>query len=101
MPDPKSGAAGGGADFVKNIVKDPANVPDVTQYAGWVGDSSEPDHTRLYLKADLSSYLEIPDADRHLDQMQRTGRETAVGRHQAVSASAISSAPSSTRSPTA
>ncbi|HLY79886.1 MAG TPA: hypothetical protein VKQ70_10955, partial [Caulobacteraceae bacterium] len=63
MPDtPKSGAAGG-ADFVKNIVKDPANVPDVKQYVGWVGESSVPNAIRLYLTADLSSYLEIPSAD--------------------------------------
>lgn len=61
MPDtPKSGAAGGGADFVKNIVKDPANVPDVTRLYGYAGASSEPGHERLYLNPDLSSYVEIP-----------------------------------------
>jgi hypothetical protein len=60
MPDtPKSGAAGG-ADFVKNIVKDPANVPDVTRLYGYAGASSEPGHERLYLNPDLSSYVEIP-----------------------------------------
>jgi hypothetical protein len=62
MPDtPKAGAASGGADFVKNIVKDPANVPDVEVLRGYEAPgSSEPGHDRLYLSTDLSAYVEIP-----------------------------------------
>ena len=49
-----------GADFVRSIVTDPANVPDVMRLQGYAGASSEAGHERLYLNADLSAYVEIP-----------------------------------------
>ena len=57
------------------------------------------------LGAEAAQLLDVRRADRHLDEMQRTGGESvcvavSLGFH-AVSASAMSSAPSSTRSPTA
>jgi hypothetical protein len=40
--------AGGGADFVRQIVTDPKNVPDVMRLYGYPGGSSEEGHERLY-----------------------------------------------------
>jgi hypothetical protein len=51
----------GGADFVAQIVKDPANPPQTTLLSGYVGASSEAGHTRLYFDPGLTNYVEIPD----------------------------------------
>src|SRR5262249_15441421 len=51
---------GGGAPFVRAIVSDPNSVPDVMLLYGYVGASSEAEHERLYLRIDLSNYVEIP-----------------------------------------
>ncbi len=59
---------GGGAEFVRRIVNDPKSVPDVVRLEGYLGASSEDGHERLYLSADLSSYVEIPK-DAILHQM--------------------------------
>ena len=53
---------GGNANFVRQIVTDPKNVPDVMLLNGYLGASSEEGHERLYLSPDLSSYVEIPAA---------------------------------------
>ena len=50
------------ANFVRQIVTDPKNVPDVMLLNGYLGASSEEGHERLYLSPDLSSYVEIPAA---------------------------------------
>jgi hypothetical protein len=50
----------GGAEFVRQIVTDPRNVPDVMRLYGYLGASSEDNHDRLYLNADLSQYVEVP-----------------------------------------
>jgi hypothetical protein len=50
----------GGAEFVRRIVTDPTNVPDVMRLYGYPGPSSEEGHDRLYLTPDLSSYVEVP-----------------------------------------
>jgi hypothetical protein len=55
-------SGGGAAEFVRNVVSDPKNVPDVMLLRGYPGASSEEAHERLYLSADLSSYVEIPRA---------------------------------------
>jgi hypothetical protein len=52
----------GHAPFIREIVKDSKNVPDLTLLYGYLGDSSEADHERLYLQPDLGSYVEIPTA---------------------------------------
>lgn len=52
----------GGADFIRQIVSDPKNVPDVMMLTGYLGDSSEEGHERLYLSRDLTNYVEIPKA---------------------------------------
>jgi hypothetical protein len=59
MAEKKSPA--GGADFIAKIVKDPKNPPDTVVLTGYLGASSEDDHTRLYSDPGLGSYVEIPD----------------------------------------
>jgi hypothetical protein len=49
-----------GAEFVRQIVTDPRNVPDVMRLYGYPGASSEEHHERLYLNPDLSQYVEVP-----------------------------------------
>jgi hypothetical protein len=51
---------GNRAPFVREIVSDPNSVPDVMLLYGYLGASSEPEHERLYLRADLAQYVEIP-----------------------------------------
>jgi hypothetical protein len=48
------------AEFVRRIVTDPRNVPDVMRLYGYLGASSEENHDRLYLNPDLSQYVEVP-----------------------------------------
>jgi hypothetical protein len=57
---PRESGGAAPADFVRNVVSDPKNVPDVMLLTGYPGASSEEAHERLYLSADLSSYVEIP-----------------------------------------
>ena len=55
---------GGNDNFIRHIVTDPKNVPDVMLLTGYLGASSEEAHERLYLSPDLTNYVEIPE-DRH------------------------------------
>ncbi len=55
-------AAANGDNFVRHIVADPKNVPDVMLLYGYPGASSEEGHERLYLSPDLSAYVEVPNA---------------------------------------
>src|SRR5207247_9739178 len=48
-------------NFIAKIVKDPASPPKTILLRGYLGDSSEEGHTRLYLDAQLNNYVEIPD----------------------------------------
>jgi hypothetical protein len=57
-PLPPSGAK----TFVDKIVKDPQQPPNALVLQGYLGSSSEPDHTRLYFDLPLSTFVEIPDA---------------------------------------
>ncbi len=54
--------AGNGDNFVRHIVADPKNVPDVMLLYGYSGASSEEGHERLYLSPDLSAFVEVPNA---------------------------------------
>jgi hypothetical protein len=47
--------------FVDDLVSDPKNPPELTLLQGWLGASSEDKHRRLYLDAELSNSLEIPE----------------------------------------
>lgn len=51
------------AEFVKQIVTDPAKHVETLLLCGFIGSSSEKNHTRLYFDAQLSQYVEIPDKD--------------------------------------
>ena len=59
---PRQTGGEGAADFIRHIVTDPKNVPDVTLLSGYLGASSEEGHERLYLSPDLTNYVEIPQA---------------------------------------
>ena len=59
---PRQTGGEGAADFIRHIVTDPKNVPDVTLLSGYLGTSSEEAHERLYLSPDLTNYVEIPQA---------------------------------------
>src|SRR5258708_17742534 len=48
-------------NFISKIVKDPTNPPKTILLKGYLGESSEEGHTRLYLDAQLSNYVEVPD----------------------------------------
>lgn len=50
-------------DFVSKICKDPNNPPNALMLFGYVGRSSEEDHTRLYFDPELRNYIEIKDED--------------------------------------
>jgi hypothetical protein len=58
--DPNQPANASGAYFVRQIVVNPNNVPDVMRLYGYPGASSEPGHERLYLNPDLTNYVEVP-----------------------------------------
>lgn len=47
--------------FVARLVKDPANPPATMMVSGFPGESSEPEHTRLYLDLELTSWVDIPE----------------------------------------
>ncbi|HVS21478.1 MAG TPA: hypothetical protein VHD88_06495, partial [Pyrinomonadaceae bacterium] len=54
-------ATKGRDNFISKIVKDPASPPKTILLRGYLGDSSEEGHTRLYTDAQLNHYVEIPD----------------------------------------
>lgn len=66
MPTPKKGASSTIArqlkpqSFIAALVKDPARPPKVRLISGFIGESSEKDHTRIYLDAELRRYVDIP-----------------------------------------
>lgn len=49
--------------IVERLVPDPADVPDVRVLNGLLGKSTRKSHWRLYLGADLSSYVEFSRTD--------------------------------------
>jgi len=64
----------GFADFVSKIVKDPKAPPETTLVVGFLGRSSEEGHTRLYLNAELTDYVEVPnDAILHAEEASGEG----------------------------
>jgi hypothetical protein len=50
-------------EFIKNLVPDPSQPPDVMLIRGFSGKSSRPGHWRLYLAPELTSFVDIPKAD--------------------------------------
>src|SRR5262245_2376386 len=58
---PKPNEKSSGSTFVGKVVKDPKKHVAALLLSGFLGPSSEKDHTRLYFDAQLSQYVEIPD----------------------------------------
>jgi len=59
-------------DLIAKLVKDPKAPPDALLLSGFLGASSEDDHTRLYLTATLDDYVEIPsDAILHTQEIPK------------------------------
>jgi hypothetical protein len=59
-------------DLIAKLVKDPKAPPDALLLTGFLGASSEDDHTRLYLTATLDDYVEIPtDAILHTQEIPK------------------------------
>jgi len=50
-------------EFIKNLVPDPSLPPDVMLLSGFSGRSSRPGHWRLYLTPEVTSFIDIPEAD--------------------------------------
>ena len=64
--------------FVSKLVSDPKQPPNTLLLMGYLGDSSDPGHTRLYFDAQLASYVEIPD-DAILYQQEASKDQSALG----------------------
>src|ERR1051325_7714549 len=56
-------AGGARGDFAARAVPDPANPQPLTRLTGYRGQSSEAGSVRLYLDANISSYVDIPEGD--------------------------------------
>src|ERR1700721_4145439 len=52
---------GANDNFIRRIVTDPKNVPDVMLLTGYLGASSQEAHELLHLSPDLTNYVEIPN----------------------------------------
>jgi hypothetical protein len=64
QPDDSSMAAAGSSpsDFVSRLVDDPASPPSTVLFVGFPGNPCEPEHTRFYVDAALSAFVEVPVA---------------------------------------
>lgn len=70
--------AANGDNFVRHVVPDPKNVPDVMLLYGYLGASSEEANERLYLSPDLSNYVEVPTAS-ILHRAQSAAEQDSLG----------------------
>jgi len=50
-------------EFIARVVPDPKNPAEAQLLTGFLGASSEPEHTRIYSDASLSSYIDAKTAD--------------------------------------
>jgi hypothetical protein len=48
-------------DFISEIVHDPTDPPDAILVTGFLGKSTEPDMTRIYLDVMLGSFVDVRD----------------------------------------
>ena len=59
-------------DFTAKVVNDPAKPQDTLLLQGFLGASSQPDHTRVYSDLTLSSYVDVANADIiHIEPMPK------------------------------
>jgi hypothetical protein len=65
MPDEhkKTDSSKRASEFTGKAVRDPAKPQTLVKLTGYRGESSEADHTRLYLDANISRYADIPEDD--------------------------------------
>ena len=49
--------------FIAKVVNDPAKPPETLLIQGFLGASSEADHTRVYADVTLDSYVDVANAD--------------------------------------
>src|SRR5947209_338288 len=47
--------------FISKVVPDPAKPGETLLLTGFLGPSSEPNHTRIYEDATLENYVDVPD----------------------------------------
>jgi hypothetical protein len=64
--------------LVAGLVPDPSNVPDLAILSGFLGNSSQTGHWRLYFTPDLSEWAEIPKAS-ILHSVQLTHSQSPLG----------------------
>ena len=65
-------------DFIAQLVPDPSQPPLTQLLTGFVGDSSEEGHTRIYLDPELSQYVDVPD-HAILHSVQLPAEESPLG----------------------
>ena len=53
--------ARGPSDFIRALVKDPSNPPEVTGITGYIGAASQAGRTRIYLDTTLQNYVEVEE----------------------------------------
>ena len=59
-------------DFTAKVVADPAKPQETLLLQGFLGASSQPDHTRVYSDLTLVSYVDVANADIvHVEQLPR------------------------------
>ncbi len=59
-------------DFTAKVVSEPAKPQDTLLLQGFLGASSQPDHTRVYSDLTLSSYVDVANADIiHIEPMPK------------------------------
>ena len=68
----------GRTDFVADVVQDPDEYGGSYVLSGFVGDSPEPDHTRLYQDPGLNSYVDVPNKA-ILNTRELTKEESLLG----------------------
>jgi hypothetical protein len=49
--------------FVRSLIPDPRNIPTMQVFSGFLGESPDMHHIRLYRNAALSTFFEIPRDD--------------------------------------
>lgn len=76
--DPRSNEPETEDELVQKLVPAPAGEADALFLVGFLGKSSQADHTRLYLNPELSEYVEFrSDAVRHVQSL--AGPESPLG----------------------
>lgn len=65
-------------EWIKKIVSDPKESPSVSLITGFIGDSSEEGHVRVYFNLELSQFLDIKEED-ILHSVELSSDESSFG----------------------